>query len=701
MSQSEHNRDVRAEQTRALNEIIELVRNSSKQTPESLLVSIHGIAASAVAEPALRTEKANSPLNGYLAEDFPYGICHLDERLEVKESNGHFVRMFGISKGNDSLNFQQLFSRPSSVAEVLRRLKADKDTSVKAMKARGLRRDKTRFPCQLRIHLLNDSHHFTGYVVMVQDMSEQVENKEKLSLANQMIHDVIEAMPARIFWKDSQSNYIGCNQQFARDFGYTTVEEFYQNQLSVIKGFDDTEHFRQIERAILRDQLSFHTQERKLTLPNGDSIWILEFLYPLKDAKGVTYGLIGNYEDISHVKRTEAEKLRLEDSLQQAQKMESLGRLVGGVAHDFNNYLTVILGYTQLLSFKSTDADNNYLKRIESASTNAKELVEKLLMFSRKQPASLKRIDITDTLRSSFDTFSSLVEEDIDVNMEIKSQPLFVNADKSQLDQVLLNLIVNACDAMNAKSYDGSSKKLTVTIDVNRAYQSKRCVSGAYACISVCDNGVGMDENTLNHLFDPFFSTKKEMGTGLGLATVFGIVTQNDGEINVESRLGQGSTFRIYWPLDVRNPAEIMTPEQGLIQLLPMVEQSGLVCVVEDDTNVRNLTSSILSNQGFEVLSCDNLRALKTLMADRQTTPLLLLTDVILEGQETGKDVADWFSTIYPSSKIMFMSGYDNDVITQRGLLDEGTEYLKKPFDMTTFISKVVSVVKEHHNRKL
>lgn len=649
-----------------------------------------------------RHTQRDSPLRDYLIRDFPYGICHLDDELRVIDANHHFYKMFTREDDTTDINFQQLFARSRLVHQTLIQLKSDDYLTVKDRQFLGIRANKSTFPCRLKIHILKKESRqseSSGYVIMVRDITEDVNNKEKLSLANQMIHDVIEAMPARIYWKDSESNYLGCNQMFARDVGYESVDDFQQQHLSSINGFDDSQHFQQIQTSIIDEQISFHTQQRQLVLANGETIWIQEFIYPLKDAKNITYGIIGSYEDISHMKRTEAENTRLADNLQQAQKMESLGRLVGGVAHDFNNFLAVILGYTQLigLQIRLPEKQTAHLKKIENASVNAKSLVEKLLMFSRKQPIHPKRLELTTHVNSTIDTFSSLLGEDIDVSIEIATSPLFVQADESQIEQVLLNLLVNARDAMQVKDYPKwEEKRLVVRVHmVKNPHTQMTMDSRPYACFSVSDNGSGMDQHTLEHLFDPFFSTKQEMGTGLGLSTVFGIVSQNHGDISVESSPANGATFNVFWPLDENQTTNsALNKGDSLMQyLLPINQRGGLVCVVEDEADVRELTSSLLVSQGYQVIACDNGKTLMELLASSDISPSLLITDVILMDGETGKNVADLFTMKYGDLPVLYMSGYNNEVIAKRGLILKGTEYLKKPFNLRDLLSKVDDIL--------
>ncbi len=637
-----------------------------------------------------------SPLNEYLRQDFPYGVCHVDASLMLVDANHHFYTMFEMVTTSQAINLQQLFVKPTQ----LKKLLSDAKTLavVKDRRLKGLTLSKQKFICQLKVHVLGDVEQ-PGFVVMIRDVTEDVANKEKLSLANQMIHDVIEAMPARIYWKDRDFNYIGCNHLFANDFGFESVNELLQQSNFSFENESDKAHYRNIEHAILHNNISFHTQERKLQLANGDSIWVHEFLYPLKDAQNVTYGVIGSYEDISHIKRTEAENTRLSDSLQQAQKMDSLGRLVGGIAHDFNNFLSVILGYTQLLRLRSDlpSEQDEYLFKIEDASSKAKHLTEKLLMFGRKQAISPTRVELVTQLKTSLDTFSSLLSEETSVEFYGPTNRIVVEADKSQLEQVLLNLLVNGRDAISEKTFAvDEQRRLSVNVSITRNHHSKnKPAQHGYACIAVKDNGTGMDEHTLEHLFDPFFSTKDEMGTGLGLATVFGIVSQNDGDINVESSLGHGTTVSVYWPLVAASSDAISFTSDNNIQYVPMTEDKGLICVVEDQQDVRELTSSILTSHGYDVLAFENGNELDLCLKSEPRRPILLITDVILKNAEHGKNVADKFNRQYPSVPVLYMSGYDNNVIAKRGIILQGIDYLQKPFSINDLIGKVRSVLRQ------
>ena len=388
--------------------------------------------------------------------------------------------------------------------------------------------------------------------------------------------------------------------------------------------------------------------------------------------------------------RDVTEKRSLEEQFRQAQKMEAVGRLAGGVAHDFNNLLTVISGNTELVleQLQPGDPSVDDLKQILAAATGATSLTQQLLAFSRQQVIEPKTIALGDVVLKTNKMLRHLIGEDIDVATNIGGAPCIVFIDPGQLEQVLMNLAVNARDAMP------TGGKLTIEtsiaeLDEASASRHWPASPGRFALLAVSDNGAGMDAVTRAKIFEPFFTTKEQgKGTGLGLATVYGIVKQSGGYISVYSEPGMGTTFRIYLPL----VAEALESDAEPIALQLMPTGFETVLLVEDSDGVRGIARRILVKQGYSVMETGSpVDALA--MANRPDLRIqLLLTDVVMP-QMSGRELAERFAPMHPQSKILYMSGYTDDAIVRHGVLSAGVSYIQKPFTPNSLARKVRDVL--------
>jgi CheY-like chemotaxis protein len=363
--------------------------------------------------------------------------------------------------------------------------------------------------------------------------------------------------------------------------------------------------------------------------------------------------------------------------------MEGIGRLAGGVAHDFNNLLTVISGYTGLLENRLTEDDDSrdYVAEIKKAADRAASLTRQLLAFGRKQLIRPKPLDLNVLVGDMHHILQRLVGEDVEVAIAASSSLGLVKADQDQMSQILLNLTANARDAMP------EGGKFTIT--TSNVEPGEAPFAGPAVLLAVRDTGVGIDEQTRQHIFEPFFTTKERgRGTGLGLATVYGIVRQNDGAIDVVSQPGNGSTFSIYLPrIDAPvHVAAASTPAQAPIR------GSETVLVVEDHDDVRQMIIAALESCGFQVLHAAHGRAAIDLVGQYPGTIDLLLTDVIMPGM-TGKETATQLTALRPEMKVLYISGYSGEVIAHRGVLDASVAYLPKPFSPAILAAKVREVL--------
>jgi PAS domain S-box-containing protein len=620
-----------------------------------------------------------------IISSFPDVLIKLSSDLDVLDTNEHFNRLFPQKPFTKKTQFLAIFEHQDDILNLYTYTLHSKQRVTKRMNLMSA--DQQTIPCEVTLVLLNDVNKKSeGFLCIIRDLSEILQTSAQLEFAHQMIHDVIEAMPVRIYWKDSQHQYLGCNSTYLADMGlsneqlllYKTTAQLPTNAANI--SLDLT-----IEEEVMQQIVPFHQLERQITLASRQEISIKETVHPLKDLQGKIYGIICCYEDISELKEKESENKRLANNLNQSQRLESIGRLAGGIAHDFNNMLSVILGYSQLMERDKNIVNNqdkfiDYLGRISSAADKAKLLTEKLLTFSRKQVLQPKRIELYQHITQTLITYDSIIGEDILISLNTSGE-FWVHADANQVDQVILNLLVNAKDAMVEKN---SMTQNRIELTLSSAKKDKN------VCLSVKDTGVGIPKAIQDQIFEPFFTTKRDLGTGLGLATVFGIVAQNNGDIVVNSKEGVGTEFLIYWPID-KSATHLIKRNIDKPLATPVGKslKSSVICIVEDEEPVRNLMESVISSHGYQVIAKRSGHALLHYLEHQSLQPALLISDVILSEGENGKEVSQLFSSRYPESKVMFVSGYSNDLISKRGIILDGFSYLNKPFDIDKLISMI------------
>ena len=393
---------------------------------------------------------------------------------------------------------------------------------------------------------------------------------------------------------------------------------------------------------------------------------------------------------ISEMTFQKLEQMELTAQFQQAQKMESVGRLAGGVAHDYNNMLGVILGFTELAIEKVNPSEPLHadLMEILAAAKRSTAITRQLLAFARKQTIEPKVLDINETVDSMLKMLRRLIGEDIDLAWMPESNMWSIKIDPAQVEQILANLCVNARDAI------GGVGKVTIethTITFDDAYCAEHTgfVPGNFVLLAVSDDGCGMDEETRENIFEPFFTTKElNQGTGLGLATVYGIVKQNNGFINVYSEPGKGTTFRIYLPRHKGQAKK--TREQATAEIL--ASRGERVLLVEDETAIRKMAQKMLERLGYQVLTAAAPGEALRLAEEHRNGIQLLITDVVMP-EMNGRDLANQLQNQYPDIKILYMSGYTANVIAHRGVLDEGVQFIQKPFSKTDLGIKVRAIL--------
>lgn len=414
---------------------------------------------------------------------------------------------------------------------------------------------------------------------------------------------------------------------------------------------------------------------------------ISQTLFTLADQLSSTaYQNIQQARFISEKKRSDKEKEKLEARLRQAQKMEAIGRLAGGVAHDFNNMLSVILGNTELALDEEglTEEISSNLNEIMKAAQRSAEVTRQLLAFARKQTIAPRILDLNKTIQNSFKMLQRLIDENIELILKPDEKIWPIHMDPTQIDQILTNLCINARDAVS-----GAGKIIIETsneyLDETYCSGSSDLAPGSYVKLSFSDNGCGMDRETVNNMFEPFFTTKSiDKGTGLGLATVYGIVKQNNGLITVYSELERGTTFEIYLPRFETGEGQV----NEKISISPHLHGSETILLVEDEPSILKTAKRMLERLDYTVLAAVTPGEAINLARDHEKEIHLLMTDIVMP-EMNGKELAGILLSTYPDLKSLFMSGYTSDVIAHHGTLDEGVDFIQKPFSIHELSVKV------------
>ena len=425
-----------------------------------------------------------------------------------------------------------------------------------------------------------------------------------------------------------------------------------------------------------------------MELQMGDE-WFEVVVDPILTSKNTYNGAVHIVTNITARKEEELEREKLQQQLLQAQKMEAIGRLAGGVAHDFNNMLGVILGYTELTmrELRSDDKAYTNLAEIHEATNRSVDLVRQLLAFARRQTALPKVLDLNVTVESLLSMMRRLIGEDINLVWVPGASLQMINIDPAQLDQILANLCVNARDAI-AGVGKITVQTRNITIDETYCRNKVGFIPGDYVALIVSDDGCGMSRETVRNIFEPFYTTKEDSkGTGLGLATVYGIVKQNNGFINVYSEPDQGTTFKIYFPKSEKVTLPIRK------QIKPVIKEGvETILIVEDEEAILRLSMDVLSNFGYTVLAAKNPKEALALVESQASSIDLLITDVVMP-EMNGKELVDQILAIRSAIKVIYMSGYTSDVIVHRGILQDDVHFLQKPFSVDSITTKVRAVL--------
>jgi two-component system cell cycle sensor histidine kinase/response regulator CckA len=512
-------------------------------------------------------------------------------------------------------------------------------------------------------------------VVVNRDITERKRAAEALLRSETSFRSVVEDAPYGIFKANLTGKLLMVNPALEKMLGYASQDELLAVNLASGIYRHAAEH-QNINELFLRDQ-RFKDVEVEWKRKDGTFITVRSSGWPVKDESGADMEVFA--EDVT-------ERRVLERQLRMAQKMEAVGRLSGGIAHDFNNLLGVIIGYIQVIKRTMVPGQTSYeyAEEIEKAGQRAVALTRQLLAFSRQQVLEPVILNLNTLVSEMEKMLPRLIGEDIQLNLNLDPAIGQVKADSGQIEQVVMNLAVNSRDAMP----DGGTLTIhTANAELDAAFTREHpgSIVGQYVMLSVTDTGMGMDPETQAQIFEPFFTTKgRDQGTGLGLATVYGVVKQSSGYIAVESEIGKGASFRIYLPR-IDKPAAVKSES---IPAPVTVGGSETILLVEDAEALRKLAQMFLRDNGYRVLTAAD-GAEAQLVAAQNPGPIhLLLTDVVMPGIN-GRVLAERLAPRYPAMKVLYISGYTDSFIAGHGVLEEGIHLLHKPFTEQALMLKV------------
>jgi len=499
------------------------------------------------------------------------------------------------------------------------------------------------------------------------------DSSELFDLADARYHRLLNLSSDIVFSLSVDLRILALNPAFESLTGWCGIERVGQPFLSLIHEDDRTKMLTQLHGALGSGAVPLF--ETQMTTSSGGCLTV-EILLSAHGDNGLRAGILGIARDLTKSKRAEEALIHREAQLQQAQKMEAIGQLAGGIAHDFNNLLTIITGYSQLVLSRldSDDQLREDVEEIRKAAARAADLTQQLLAFSRRQMLSPKVLNLNAAVENVATMLQRLIGEDVHLVTVLDPDLGQVKADPGQIEQVLMNLAVNARDAMPT---GGRLTIETANVEITEPVHTDDAAlpAGRYAMLSVNDTGCGMDVKTRSRIFEPFFTTKGQgKGTGLGLSTVYGIVKQSGGYILVNSKAGHGTTFKIYLPL-VDEPVELCEIEKPAVASLHGTET---VLLVEDEPTVRVLIRDTLRQFGYTVLEARH-GVEAQLIYGQHLRIDLLITDVVMP-QMSGRELADRLLETDPHLKILFMSGYTESAVIDHGVTGSSTTFIQKPF---------------------
>ncbi len=533
-----------------------------------------------------------------------------------------------------------------------------------------------------------------GVLGLYSDVTERRLQEIDLRETRLMLQTVLDSIPVRVFWKDLDSVYRGCNVLFARDAGLEGPEEVLGKNDHDLGWSKQADLYRADDREVMAANTPKVGYEEPQTTPDGEEIWLRTSKVPLHDLEGKVIGVLGTYEDITASKRAESEQRSLEAQVLHAQKLESLGILAGGIAHDFNNLLVAMLGHADLALKDLADPGRvqQHLEEIRVATRRARELTNQMLAYSGKGRFVVRSLRLGEVVTEMGHLLEATIPKKVALRHALAEDLPAVEADVAQLRQVVMNLVTNAAEAIGEGGGTitlATGRQQVSPGDLRAALSRERLPGGEYVFLEVSDDGCGMDATTRERLFEPFFTTKFQ-GRGLGLAAVLGIVRGHRGTIEVASEPGKGSSFKVLLPVGRGDAPPLDEPAPDETSAAPL---QGTVLVVDDEEVVREVTREMLEGSGLDVLTAaDGVEALEVFGEHRERIALVVLDMTMprMDGEEAFRELR----RLDPRVRVILTSGYDEQETTNRFVGERLAGFLQKPFTLQDLERKLRAVLR-------
>ena len=625
------------------------------------------------------------------------GVWEWDVKTGENIWSDEIWKLYGLERGKEKPS-HKLWMRsihPDDMKRIVRTvLNAAKNASPIAIEYRVFHLDGTvQWLMDRGMPFFDEQGRLVRYIGTCIDITQrkQIElERETLMMSREGFNAALEIRHIGWWEMDLTNNMAHRSLEHARIFGYdsTDTDWSFEKFLDHIIPEDRAMKASQFKEAVAK--LADWSIECRIRRTDGEVRWIWVVGGYQFDSTGKAIRMSGIVTDITKRRLLEEERTALQAQLQKAQKMQMVGQLAGGIAHDFNNMLTVILGHTEL-ALERFDSSYEDLKAIQQAATHSAELTGQLLAFARRQTVSARIVDLNSSVEEMLAILRRLIGEHITLIWIPKVKDALVKLDPSQITQILTNLCVNARDAIAGNG--------TITIETNKIHLDQAKINAGHTCtipgdyitLSITDTGYGIDKKHLPHIMEPFFTTKEVgKGSGMGLATVYGIVKQGNGCIDIESKKGKGTRVIIYLPLQ----REERLPEEGSIEELGLPPGKGIILLVDDQPDILQLCRKMLEHKGYVVLAASSpLEAIEH--AEQYKTNIdLLVTDVIMP-EMNGSDLFKKIEPFCPKVHVLYMSGYTTDFITRHLRSHEGVNFIEKPFSLTAFTKIVQDILKK------
>ncbi len=665
--------------------ILEAICSNLLDDPDiqGIVVNARDITERKLAERRLSSSRARYR---QLARLLPEAVWEADLEGRLRFLNQKGMELLGYTQEDidSGVNGFELFAPPGREACIERTAAVLHGAETEITEYEMLRKDGSTFPALVHSDLVREEGRPAYFIGIGIDITERKESEQEMS----HLAAAIEQSGETIMITDTEGLIRYVNPYFEHVSGYRRREVIGRNAGILKSGEQSSGFYRSMWGALGKGET---WQGRFINRRKDGTLYYEEAtISPVFDRSGVIAGYVAVKRDVTEQLRITREKEDLEQRFHQAQKMESVGLLAGGVAHDLNNLLTPILGYGEMLLAGSVRARvrREYAKGIVQAGRGARDIVNQLLAFSRKQALEIKPVDLNQLVTRFERLLRRMIPEDISISINTCKDLPLIMGDINQLEQVVMNLAVNARDAMPSGGSLGIETGV-FELDEKEAGANEELKPGIFASMTIRDTGFGMDDRTREQIFEPFFSTKpRHKGSGLGLATVYGIIRQHGGDIRVQSRPMAGSSFQVLLPA-----AGCQTsPDESSEIKNPALKGSETILLVEDDERVREMSLYFLKRKGYKVIPAEDGEQALALAGESGNSIDLLLTDVVLPGIN-GKDLYDLISAYQPEMEVIYMSGYTGEVLKSRGVMDKSINFIQKPFSVESLASKIREVL--------